>query len=174
MSEEYKKSGIITDIIIGLFFLCFLLFLTIMIVRSIIIDADYENEGKLIMSFLFILLWSGITYTYLKIPLVRYKYYKHNLEQETKINTLEKKIIIIHKKDNKREEIGFEQVHSVELYYSWNTTSFSSDLGYSQLNLKNGRKIIITQNRIDQYHIYRTFKDKKPKTIEKYFNEFTK
>ncbi|WP_432672550.1 hypothetical protein [Flavobacterium sp. SM2513] len=68
-------------------------------------------------------------------------------------------------------EIHFNDIESVEFYYSWNTNTFSSDLGYSKLNLF-GKKnsVIITQNKLNQYEIYKLFKSKVVKNKSNFMN----
>ncbi|MDH1881290.1 hypothetical protein [Empedobacter sp. GD03797] len=88
-----------------------------------------------------------------------------------KIDKLTKKIIITNKKNNSKTEIDFSEVESVELFYSWNTNLFSKDLGFSKINIKNHKKpLIITQNNINQYHIYKLFKNKVIKNKTKFMN----
>ena len=88
-----------------------------------------------------------------------------------KIDKLTKKIIITNKKNNSKTEIDFSEVESVELFYSWNTNLFSKDLGFSKINIKNHKKpLIITQNNINQYHIYKLFKNNVIKNKTKFMN----
>ena len=84
---------------------------------------------------------------------------------------MRKQIIITNKLTRTNEEISFERVKKVELYYSWNANHFSSDLGYSKIFIDNTYEpIIITQNNINQFEIYELFKDKITKTIYRFAN----
>ncbi|KAA2224492.1 hypothetical protein [Chryseobacterium sediminis] len=108
-----------------------------------------------------IFIFSFLTYLFLGTALIRRKYYLQNLKEEAKINILGQQIIIFDKQSRKEKEIDFSKVKAVELYYSWNSNAFSSDLGYSKIILENSEPpILITQNNIDQYHIYKIFKNK--------------
>ncbi|PRB86665.1 hypothetical protein CQ022_10550 [Chryseobacterium culicis] len=108
-----------------------------------------------------IFLFSFLTYLFLGTALIRRKYYLKNLREEVRIDPLEKQIIVLDKRSRKERKIDFEKIKAVELYYSWNSNAFSSDLGYSKIVIENNAEpILITQNNINQYHIYKAFKNK--------------
>jgi len=65
----------------------------------------------------------------------------------------------------------FDKIKAVELYYSWNSNAFSSDLGYSKIVIEdNAEPILITQNNINQYYIYKAFKNKVTVNKSKFAN----
>jgi len=171
MEFEYKKSKIITNLILGYFFLFISLFITIMIIKKLIIEWNEIQLTKIIFVLIFILLLALLNYQFLGIAIIRNSYYKKNLSEKFRIDELDRKIIIDKKSENQIEKIDFEDVESLELYYSWNVTTLSTDLGYSKLNLKNSNEsLIITQNNINQYHIYKLFKNKTVKKVFKFAN----
>ena len=170
MEFEYKKYKILTDLIFGSLLLVFTIFITIMILRTMILDWSQFTKSKIIFAIASICLFSFLTYLYLGTAIVRYKYFKLNNKVDVKLDKQNQKIIILDKQNNKQTEINFENVKSVELYYSWNTNPFSSDLGYSKLNIENSNPIIVTQNNLNQYHIYKSFKNKVTKNKSNFLN----
>ena len=170
MEFEYKKSKILTDLIFGFIFLLFTIFITIMILRKMILDWNQITNLKIVFAILSICLFSFLTYLYLQTAIVRYKYFQINNKEEIKLDKQNQIIIILDKLDNKKTEVNFKSVKSLELYYSWNTNPFSSDLGYSKLNIENSNPIIITQNNLNQYHIYKSFKNKVIKNKSNFLN----
>lgn len=171
MEFEYKKNKIKLGLIFGYFFLSISVFLTIMIGRKFIIDWNEIQLTKIIFGLIFILLLTLLNYQFLGIAIIRNSYYEKNLKETFSIDKIGRKIIIDKKSNNQIEKIDFEEIETLELYYSWNTTAISSDLGYSKLKLNNSnRSIIITQNNINQYHIYKLFKNKTVKNVSKFTN----
>lgn len=171
MEFEYKKSKILLDLIFGYFFLAISIFISIMIVRKFIIDWNEIQITNVIFGLIFIFLFVVLNYQFLGIAIIRNSYYKKNLYETFSIDEIHKKIIIDKKSKNQIEKIDFENVESLELYYSWNVTTLSSDLGYSKLNLNNGNQsLIITQNNINQYQIYKLFKNRTVKNVSKFAN----
>ena len=49
---------------------------------------------------------------------------------------------------------------NVELYYSWNTNPFSSDLGYSKITLNDNSNVFLVSDTINQWEIKTLFKTK--------------
>ena len=171
MEFEYKKSKILLDLIFGYLFLAISIFISIMIVRKFIIDWNEIQLTNVIFGLIFIILLVVLNYQFLGIAIIRNSYYKKNLYETFSIDEIHKKIIIDKKSKNQIEKIDFENVESLELYYSWNVTTLSSDLGYSKLNLNNGNQsLIITQNNINQYQIYKLFKNRTVKNVSKLAN----
>ena len=171
MEFEYKKSKIIGDLLIGCLFSIFTIFISIMILHTMINNWNEYQAQKILFSFISIVLFSTLTYFILGSALIRNRYYKQNLKEEIKINAQKKKIIVTNRLNLTETEIHFNDIESVELYYSWNTNTFSSDLGYSKLNLF-GKKnsIIITQNKLNQNEIYKLFKSKVIKNKSNFMN----
>ena len=173
MEFEYKKSKILADLIYGYILLIFSIFITIMIIRKLVIDWDEIRATNLLLFIIiFIPLFPCITYLALGSAIIRNKYFKRNLEEQIELD-IQKKIIIVNNILNKtRSEINFDDVISVELYYSWNTNPFSSDLGFSKLNIKNRDiPLIITQNNLNQFHIYKTFRNRVTKNKSNFMND---
>jgi|SRR5690554_4172285 len=170
MEFEYKKNKILANLIFGFIFLLFTIFITIMILRTMILDWSQFTNSKIVFGIASICLFSFLTYLYLGTAIVRHKYFQLNNKVEIKLDKQNQKIIILDKQNNNQTEINFENVKSVELYYSWNTNPFSSDLGYSKLNIENSNPIIVTQNNLNQYHIYKSFKNKVTKNKSNFLN----
>ena len=83
------------------------------------------------------------------------------------------KVLIVTDKTTKTEKtIKPENVKAVEIYTSWNTNPFSSDLGYSKLIMRdsNSSVIIITQNMLHQMKIKKLFKKKITKEKSRFMN----
>lgn len=161
MEFEYKKNKILGNLILGYFYLCFTIFITVMILRNISREWNTLSLSKIFSSIIPVFLFSFLTYLFLGTALIRRKYYLQNLKEEAKIDPLEKQIIVLDKQSRKGRRIDFNKVKAVELYYSWNSNAFSSDLGYSKIVLGDHAKpVLITQNNINQYYIYKAFKNK--------------
>src|SRR5690606_26516440 len=108
----------------------------------------------------FALLFILITYQNLGLGLIRRKYYLLNKILNIEFDTKKREIRITDIRNNNLKIVNFEEIKDVELYYSWNDTPFSSDLAYSKFILKNDNPIIITQNNVNQYIIYKALKSK--------------
>ena len=173
MEFEYKKNKILLNLIFGFLFLIFTIFISIMIIRKVVLNWNDFTVSKIIFALIAILIFSFLTYLFLGTAIIRNKYFKQNLKEEIKIDNQNQKIIIKDKLNKTQTEIKFCDVKSAELYYSWNTNPFSSDLGFSLINIENREKpLIITQNNINQYHIYRAFKNKVTKNKSNFMNIF--
>ncbi len=161
MEFEYKKNKILGNLILGYFYLCFTIFITVMILRNISLEWNTLSLSKIFSSTIPVFLFSFLTYLFLGTAMIRRKYYLQNLKEETKIDTLEKQIIVLDKQNRKERKIDFDKIKAVELYYSWNSNAFSSDLGYSKMMVEgNAEPVLVTHNNINQYHIYKVFKNK--------------
>ncbi len=88
-----------------------------------------------------------------------------------KINNEDKQLVIKNTGNGKSEVINNDNVKSIELYYSWNTNPFSSDLGYSKIMLNNDSKIFITQDKISQAEIKSLFRKKVKKEKSQFMNK---
>ena len=171
MEYTYKKKEIFINIIYGYFLLAFTIFLLVMVSRKMIIDWENFKLPKILFAYSFVILFGALTYQNLGVALIRKKYFLLNQEKEVSLDLLRKQIIITNKLTRTNEKISFERVKKVELYYSWNANHFSSDLGYSKIFIDNTYEpIIITQNNINQFEIYKLFKDKITKTIYRFAN----
>ncbi|WP_026979015.1 hypothetical protein [Flavobacterium tegetincola] len=171
MEFGYKKSKILGDLLFGFLFLIFTIFISIMILQTMIINWNKSDTQQILFSIISIILFSFLTYLILRTAFIRNSYYRHNLKVEIKIDAQKKKIVVINKLNLSETEIQFDEIESVELYYSWNTNTFSSDLGYSKLNLfNNERSIIITQNNLNQSIIHKILKNKVVKNKSNFTN----
>lgn len=170
MEFKYKKSRISADLIFGVLFLIITVFIVVMISRKLILDWEEMKIFNLIFIISFVLILIVLNYQFLGIAMIKNSYYRLNLRQEVKLDLQNRNIILINKNNNTEKQIDFSRVKSVELYYSWNIAN-SSGLGYSKINIENSNKpIIVTQNNINQYHIYKAFKDKVIKNRSRYAN----
>jgi len=158
MDFSYKKSTIALNILYGLFLLLFTVCISFWVIRKSILEWDETPLFKIIFGYTFIILFTLITYQYLSLALIRRKYYLLNKTFNIEFDTKKREIRITDKRNNNLKIFNFEDIKTVELYYSWNSTPFSSDLGYSKLTIKNDNPIIITQNNINQYIVYKAFK----------------
>ena len=171
MEFEYKKSKIFGDLLFGFLFLMFTIFISLMILRTNIINWNEFQIEKRLFSIISIGLFSFLTYLILRAAIIRKSYYRQNQKEEIKINIQSKKVIVVNRLNLRENEIHFDEIESVELYYSWNTNTSSSDLGYSKLNLfKKENSIIITQNNLSQNKIYKIFKNKVVKNKSNFMN----
>ena len=161
MDFSYKKRTITLDILYGLFLLLFTVWISFLVIRKSILEWDEISFLKIVFSYTFILLFILITYQYLSLALIRRKYYLLNKIFKIEFDNEKREIRITDKRNNKLKIFNFEEIKAVELYYSWNSTPFSSDLGYSKLILKNSNPIIIiTQNNVNQHIVYKALKVK--------------
>lgn len=160
MESEYKRSKIFFDLIYGYFFLAFTIFISFMIVRKFIIFPEYFNFSKIVFTFVAILLFSFLTFLFLDTALIRSRYYRNNQKYFIELDSEKKQIIFNNKENFKKIFINFNSVKTVELYYSWSSHPFSSDLGYSKIIFSDGNFVFVTQNNINQDHIYKVFKKK--------------
>ena len=172
MEFNYKKSAIILDLLYGLFLLLFTTWISFWVIRKSILEWNEMSLAKIIFSYTFILLFIFITYLNLGLALMRKKYYLLNKTFDTEFDTKKREIRITDKRNNKLKTIDFEEIKTVELYYSWNDTPFSSDLGYSKLILRNDSPIIITQNNVNQYIISKALKSKVILNKSQFSNNF--
>lgn len=172
MDFSYKKSTIALDILYGLFLLLFTLWISFWVIRKSILEWDEISFLKIVFSYTFILLFILITYQYLSLVLIRRKYYLLNKIFKIEFDTEKREIRITNKRNNSLKGFNFEEIKAVELHYSWNNTLFSSDLGYSKLILKNDSSIIITQNNVNQYIVYKAFKSKVILNKSRFANNF--
>lgn len=172
MDFSYKKSTIALDILYGLFLLLFTVWISFWVIRKSILEWNEMSLPKIVFSYTFILLFILITYQYLSLALIRRKYYIINKTFDTEFDTEKREIRITDKRNNNLKIFNFEDIKAVELYYSWNDTPFSSDLGYSKLILKNHNPIIITQNNVNQYIVYKAFKSKVILNKSRFVNNF--
>lgn len=160
MESEYKKYTIFANLILGYFFLTFTGFISFMLVRKFILFPDDFSLSKITFACISILIFAILTASILLTALIRNQYYQNNLNYFLELDKTKKALIIHFKQNSNPKYVNFDEVKYVKLYYSWNTNPFSSDLGYSKIILNDGSFYFVTQNNINQYHIYRAFENK--------------
>ncbi|RXM38013.1 hypothetical protein BOQ62_20235 [Chryseobacterium sp. CH21] len=161
MEFEYKKNKILGNLILGYLYLIFTVFISIAIVRKMMLEWNGISLSKIFPFIITVFLFSFLTYLFLGTALIRKKYYLHNLKEESRIDIVKQQIIVFDKQSRKEKKIDFNKIKAVELYYSWNSNEFSSDLGYTKIVIENNAEpVLITQNNINQYYIYKAFKNK--------------
>lgn len=101
MEFDYKKNKILADLIVGFIFLLFTLFISILILRTLILEWNEFTNSKIVFAIISICLFSFLTYLYLGTAIVRYKYFKLNNKEEIKLDKLNEKIIVLDKLNNK-------------------------------------------------------------------------
>ena len=145
-----KKASLWFDIGIGILFSGFTIFIFIMISIS-------KSPNK-IFGYGFVALFGFISYLYLTTALYRKKY--REISEGIKANIVNGKLILINDRKNTNQEIENTNVKNVELYYSWNTNPFSSDLGYSKITLNDNSNVFLVSDTINQWEIGTLFKTK--------------
>ena len=145
-----KKASLWFDIGIGIIFTGFTIFIFIMV-------SINENPNKL-FGYGFVALFGFISYLYLTTALYRKKYRKVSDGIKAKIDN--GKLILINDKKKTTQLIENQIVKNVELYYSWNTNPFSSDLGYSKITLNDNSDVFLVSDTINQWEIGTLFKTK--------------
>ena len=150
MKKEKKKASLWFDIGIGILFSGFTIVIFIMIYIS-------ESPNK-ILGYGFVALFGFISYLYLTTALYRKKY--REISEGIKANIVNGKLILINDTKKTNQKIENKNVKKVELYYSWNTNPFSSDLGYSKITLNNNSKVFLVSDTINLWEIRTLFKTK--------------
>lgn len=117
--------------------------------------SDSPNK---IFGYGFVTIFGFISYLCLITALYRKKYRK--ISEGIKANIVNRKLIILNEKENTTQEIENLNVKNVELYYSWNTNPFSSDLGYSKIILNDNSNVFLVSDTINQWKIREIFKTK--------------
>lgn len=148
---------------IGILIFCFSVFLTIKIVQN--------SSVNLTLGIITVFVFYWLSYLFIATSLIRIEYKKLEQAVNVLINNEEKELIIENTENGKSEIINNELVQAVELYYSWNTNPFSSDLGYSKITLNNNSKILITQDKVSQAEIKSLFRRKVTKEKSRFMNK---
>ncbi len=159
---NFKKLRNILNLGIGILFLSFSLFLTVKIVQI--------TSGKLTLAYISLIIFYWLSYLFLSTALIRIQYRNSEKGINIFIDDVEKNLTLKNSENGKIDVINNELVKTVELYYSWNTNPFSSDLGYSKITLKNNSNIFITQNKVSQSEIKSLFRKKVVKDKSRFMN----
>ncbi|MDO6600007.1 hypothetical protein [Tenacibaculum sp. 1_MG-2023] len=159
---NFKSLGNILDLGIGILFLGFSLFLTVKIVQI--------TSGKLTLAYISLIIFYWLSYLFLSTALIRIQYRNSEKGIDILIDDVEKNLTLKNSKNGKTDIINNGLIKTVELYYSWNTNPFSSDLGYSKITLKNNSNIFITQNKVNQSEIKSLFRKKVTKEKSRFMN----
>ncbi len=115
------------------------------------------NPPDQLFGYLFLLIWGFVSYIQLKAGLIR----RTHLTLANSIEILKiSEEFLSFKKQGTPEVINQENLKCLDLYYSWNTSPFSSDLQYAEFELKNGQIIIIPDRAIEIYRLESVFQKK--------------
>ncbi|WP_301162016.1 hypothetical protein [uncultured Winogradskyella sp.] len=158
-----KNFGNILTFGIGILIFSFSVFLTIKIAQN--------TSGNLTLAIISLIIFYWLSYLFIATSLIRMEYRKSEKGINIKINNEDKQLVIKNTGNGKSEVINNDNVKSIELYYSWNTNPFSSDLGYSKIMLNNDSKIFITQDKISQAEIKSLFRKKVKKEKSQFMNK---
>ncbi len=158
-----KNFGNILTLGIGILIFSFSVFLTIKIAQN--------SSGNLTLALISLIGFYWLSYLFLATSLIRMEYRKSEQGIIILINNEEKQLIIKNTENGKSEVINNDLVKAVELYYSWNTNPFSSDLGYSKITLNNNLDILITQDKVSQAEIKGLFRKKVIKEKSRFMNK---
>jgi hypothetical protein len=135
-------------------FLVGLGFLSVTILLSIkTLQNDSANFiGQIIVLFGF----SFLGYLFISTAICRFQYDKLENKRKVQVDINNKHLRIINSEHN-YVVLNRDNVDAVELYYSWNTNPFSSDLGFSKIFLKDDSIEYITQCEIPQSEVKQIF-----------------
>jgi hypothetical protein len=156
-----KKASLWFDIGIGILFSGFTIFIFIMVYIN-------ENPNKN-FGYLFVAIFGFYSYLNLTTSLYRKKYQKISDGITAEINN--GKLIVKNNITGITKIIENKNVKKIELYYSWNTNSFSSDLGYSKIILNDNSTVFLISNTINQNEIRKTFKTKLSNEKNRFMNK---
>jgi len=159
---NFKQLGNILTLGTGILFLILSVFLTMKIIRI--------TSENLTLAYISLLIFYLVSYLFIATSLIRFTYRKPEKEITVLINKGGKKLTLKHISSGKTEVINNDLIKAIELYYSWNTNPFSSDLGYSKIKLKNNSNIFITQNQVSQSEIKGLFRNKVIKEKSRFMN----
>lgn len=144
--------------------------LTFIFSVSLTIKISQTDFGNLTLTLIFLIVFYWLSYLFIATSLIRIQYRKSERAINVLINKDEKLLIIENTKNGESEVINNKLVKTVELYYSWNTNPFSSDLGYSKITLNNDSNILITHNKVSQAEIKSLFRKKVIKEKSRFMN----
>jgi len=148
LHKRIRNNGF--DIALGIIFVCFNLYL----IYWLVITPPASNK---IIGYIFILIWGFYSSLHLRAALIRRSYLK--LSERIKVSQNDDKSIIIIEKTGE-ELVTLDNLKFIDLFYSWNTNPFSSDLQYARIELTTGRQIFITDYSIEIYKLEKVFKKK--------------
>jgi len=128
------------------------LFFSIVLVTKLFENTSDYIIGKRIVIFGFFFLG----YLFISTAICRFQY--DRLENKRKVKgDIKNRELRIMNSDNNVILLNRDNVDAVELYYSWNTNPFSSDLGFSKIFLKDGSIEFVTQGELSQFQIEKIF-----------------
>lgn len=157
-----RKLENLVNLCIGLITLFFSIFLSI---------KAFQNPPSNNYFYLIALLpFYWLSYLFLSTALIRISYFNFEKSNEIEINEINKEIIFLNKSTGKKRRISRELIEKIELFFSWNTNPFSSDLGYSKITLNDGTKVFITQYMVPQADVRCLFKYKVKKVKHRFMN----
>ncbi|WP_378176681.1 hypothetical protein [Aquimarina sp. SS2-1] len=129
-----------------------------------------DSSENLILTLFALIVFYWLSYLFIASSLIRVNYRKSEQGIDILIDNAQKHLTYINNKKVEKDVITNESVKAIELYYSWNTHPFTSDLGYSKIILKDDTNIFITQDKLSQYEIKSIFKNKVTKEKTQFMN----
>lgn len=151
------------DLGIGVILTGFAFILTILILSS-------DSPNKLV-GYIFLPIWYTFSYLCLATAVYRLAYRKVSRDLSVTVDRMNKSLTLINHSDGTTRTIGRGDIKEVEIYHSWNTSPFSSDLGYSKLTLVDGSKVFLTCSMVSQSTINNLFKTKVRKVRTRFMNK---
>jgi hypothetical protein len=161
---NFKYIGNLLMILVGFCFLGLAVFITVKIISDDFLDIPII--GQLLFPIPFYMLG----YLFSMSSYCRIQYATVEKGKNVILCGAKKKLIITDTTTKTEKTIKPENVRAVEIYTSWNTNPFSSDLGYSKLILNDSSIIIITQKMLHELHIEKLFKKKITKEKSRFMN----
>jgi len=158
-----KKISNSFDLIMGLIFTGFAFWLTIMVILS-------DSTNKLI-GYVFLAIWYTTSYLCLSTALYRLRYEKVSQGLEVSVNRKNKNLTLLNHLEGTTQTIDKSIIKDIEVYYSWNTNPFSSDLGYSKVTLADNSKVFLTSSVVGQSTVESLFKAKVSKVKTRFMNK---
>jgi len=162
---KLKKISEGFDLITGLIFTGFAFYLTIMVILS-------DSTNKLI-GYLFLVIWYIISYLCLSTALYRLRYRMVSKGLEVIVDRKNKTLNLLNHLNGTHQTIDKSIIKEIEVYYSWNTTPFSSDLGYSKITLEDNSKVFLTSTVLSQSTVESLFKAKVSKVKTRFMNKLS-
>ncbi|MCB0399882.1 MAG: hypothetical protein KDD26_09730 [Winogradskyella sp.] len=126
--------------------LCFLSLSVVLTIKS------FNNNSNIFAISLSLIVFYLLSYAFISTALCRFQHDRLESKRKVQIN-FNNKEIRISSLGNNEIVLNRDNVEKAEIFYSWNTNPFSSDLGFSKIFLKNKSIQFITQNEIHQSHV---------------------
>lgn len=161
--DSPKDYSLWFDLSIGVIFTGFAFFITVMIIIS-------DSPNKLI-GYIFLPIWYLFTYLCIATAVYRLEYRKVSNDFSVTVDRKNKSLTLINNSDGTTQIIDKSVIKEVEVYHSWNTSPFSSDLGYSKLTMADDSKVFLTRSMVNQSTVNNLFKPKVRKVRTRFMNK---